>query len=164
MSRIRRLEGRVEEIELAMKRSKDVGLYRRLQCIQLGMKQPAMTTQEIAKFTLYSESNVSLIFKRYKQKGIDGLIDMRGGRYRENMSMEEEQELLRQFIEESKTGKLVVANKIKKAYESKLGTEVPKSTIYRLLDRHNFRKIAPYKRHTKADAEVQEAFKKTISP
>ena len=98
-----------------MKESKDVGLYRRLQCIQPGMKHPAMTAQEIGKFTLYSVSNVGLIFKRYKLKGIHGLIDMRGGRYRENMSIEEEQGLLQQFIEESKTGSLVAANKNKKA-------------------------------------------------
>ena len=79
------------------------------------MKHPAMTTQEIGKYTLYSVTNVSLIFKRYKLKGIHRLIDMRGDRYRENMSIEEEEELLRQFIEESKSGRLVAANKNKKA-------------------------------------------------
>ena len=164
MSRIRKLEGNIEEIEIAMKTSKDIGFYRRLQCVHLGLMNPSMTTKEIAMITLYSVPNVSLIFKSYRLKGIAGLIDMRGGRYRENLTFEEELELLQPFVEESKTGKLVVANKIKKVYEAKLGIEVPKSTIYRILDRHNFRKIVPYKRHTKADTEAQEAFKKTLPP
>ena len=49
---------------------------------------------------------------------------------------------------------------IKKAYEQELGKSVPKSTVYRMLARHNWRKIVPRPRHPKADIEAQEAFKK----
>ena len=88
--------------------------------------------------------------------------DKRGGEYRENMSVEDEQALLSSFEEESRSGKLVVAGKIKLAYEEKVGKEVAESTIYRMLDRHGFRKIVPYKRHPKANKEEQETFKKTL--
>jgi hypothetical protein len=38
---------------------------------------------------------------------------------------------------------------------------VPKSTVYRMLARHGWRKLAPRPRHRKADAVRQQAFKKT---
>jgi hypothetical protein len=80
------------------------------------------------------------------------------------MTLAEEAAFLAPFIEESKTGSIVVIGKIKKAYEEIVGKEVAESTIYRLLDRHGFRKIVPYKRHKKADTEEQETFKKTFPP
>jgi len=55
----------------------------------------------------------------------------------------------------------VVAAEVKRVFEVKVGKKVTESTIYRLLARHEFRKIVPYKRHKKANAEEQEAFKKT---
>jgi transposase len=78
------------------------------------------------------------------------------------MSIDQEREFLKPFEEEGKTGSLVVVGPIKRAYEAKVGKEVAESTIYRLLNRHKFRKIAPYRRHKKADKEAQEAFKKTL--
>ena len=93
-------------------------------------------------------------------EGFTGLEDGRGGRYRENLTIAQEEELLKPFEEQSKTGSLVVASKVKKAYEEKIGREVAESTIYRMLDRHDFCKISPYRRHKKANKEEQEAFKK----
>lgn len=78
------------------------------------------------------------------------------------MTLAEEGELLSSFEEQSKSGQLVVARKIKAAYEQKVGKEVAESTIYRMLARHGFRKIVPYRRHPKANTEEQETFKKTF--
>ena len=47
-----------------------------------------------------------------------------------------------------------------KAFEKKVGHPVARFTIYRLLERHDWRKIAPRPRHPKADSEDQDAFKK----
>ena len=95
---------------------------------------------------------------------MSSIKDKRGGRYRENMTLAEEADFLEPFIEKGKTGALAVAGEIKRVYEEKVGHTVAESTIYRLLDRHGFRKIVPYKRHKKAKTEDQEAFKKTSSP
>jgi len=92
---------------------------------------------------------------------MDSIKDKRGGRYREHMSINEEVSFLEPFEEQSKTGSIVVVGSIKKAYEAKIGKKVAESSIYRLLERHGFRKIVPYKRHKKADTQAQEAFKKT---
>jgi transposase len=102
-----------------------------------------------------------MIHSEYRKSGIESVKDKRGGRYRENMTFAEEAELLSKFEEESRSGKLVVAGKIKLAYEEQIGREAAESTIYRMLSRHGFRKIVPYQRHPKTDIEAQETFKKT---
>jgi len=156
------IEGSIIDIEIALKQCQDCGEYRRIQCIHLAMLHPDMSAKEIAKITLYSKNHVLIIHSNYRKNGLDGLLDKRGGRYRENMTFAEEQELLKPFEEESPKGSLIVAGRVKKAYEEKAGREVAESTIYRLLDRHGFRKIVPYRRHKKADKEAQETFKKTL--
>jgi len=162
MRRRKDLLGNVEELSRAMKAQQNLASYRRIQCVYLAIKYPEMSSKEIGEIALYSESRVWSIHAEYRQNGIQGLEDKRGGRYRENMSIEDEQALLNTFEEESNSGKLVVASKIKLAYEEKVGREVAETTIYRMLDRHGFRKIVPYKRHPKANKEEQDAFKKTL--
>ena len=58
-------------------------------------------------------------------------------------------------------GGVIVVSGIKAAYEQKLGQSVPKSTVYRMLARHDWRQIVPRPRHPKSDIDAQEAFKKT---
>ena len=164
MPKGRILGGEINEIVQAMKGCKSTGDYRRIQCVYLGMLYPDMSAKRIGEMTLYSESRVWAIHADYRKNGLPGLFDTRGGRYRENMTLAEETEFLEPYIEKGKTGALAVAGEIKRAYETKAGKKVAESTIYRLLDRHGFRKIVPYKRHKKADVGEQEAFKKTSSP
>jgi transposase len=163
MPKKRVLSGDIKEVAKAMKSCKNASDYRRIQCVHLGILHPDMTAKRISEITLYSENHVKIIHATYRKNGLEGLTDTRGGRYRQYLSVDEEKKLLEPFEEKSKTGTLVVANEIKKAFESKVGQEVAESTIYRLLDRHGFRKIVPFKRHKKADIEAQEAFKKTSS-
>jgi transposase len=162
MPKRKALEGNIDEIRNALKVIDDKGEYRRIQCVYLAISNPDMPNSKIAEITLFSLRNVYLIFDRYRKDGMEGLSDKRGGRYRENMTVDEESHFLKPFEEKSKIGSLVVLGDVKKAYEDKVGHEVAKSTIYRLFDRHGFRKIVPYKRHRKANKEEQEAFKKTL--
>ena len=161
MARRVKFDGDISELEMAMRSCKDNSEYRRIQCIHLAMLYPTMTAKEIAKITLFSESHVWSIHARYRKEGLEAFIDKRGGRYRQNLTLDQEIELLKPFEEQSKDGGMVVAKSFKKAYEQKLGRSVAESTIYRMLARHDFRKIVPYRRHKKADKEAQEAFKKT---
>ena len=83
-----------------------------------------------------------------------------GGRRRENLTFEEEVELLRPFIKTARAGGVLTVNPIKSAYEERLERAVADSTIYRLLARHNWRKLMPRPRHPKADEAAQTEWKK----
>jgi hypothetical protein len=48
------------------------------------------------------------------------------------------------------------------AFEKRIGHEVDDSTIYRLLNRHGWRKLMPRPRRPQADPQAQEQFKKTF--
>jgi len=86
----------------------------------------------------------------------------RGGRRRQNMSSEEEEEFLAPFLEKAKAGGILVVSEIKQALDQRLNRNVPLCSAYNLLHRHGWRKLAPDKRHPKADIEVQEEWKKNF--
>jgi transposase len=56
---------------------------------------------------------------------------------------------------------MLTVAEIQRAYEQRLGKAVAPSTIYRLLQRHGWRKVVPRPRHPKADVAAQAAFKET---
>ena len=65
------------------------------------------------------------------------------------------------FFEQARVGSISTAAQIKQAFEAQVGHEVAESTIYRLLDRHGWRKLVPRPVHPKADPAEQATFKKT---
>ncbi|MBV5323595.1 winged helix-turn-helix domain-containing protein, partial [bacterium] len=83
-----------------------------------------------------------------------------GGRRRENLSRDEETEFLAPFLEPARSGGIVVVGAIKLALETRLGRSVALASAYNLLHRHGWRKLAPDKRHPKADVVAQEDWKK----
>lgn len=90
-----------------------------------------------------------------------------GGRRRENMNHEEEVAFLAPFFEKASKGGILVVGEIKHALDTRLGRSTALASTYNLLHRHGWRKLAPDRRHPKADYEAQEAWKKnspTSSP
>lgn len=65
----------------------------------------------------------------------------RGGRRRQNMSFEQETQLLEPFFQKARKGKPLVVADIHKAYQTAVGKKVPASTIYRILARHGWRPL-----------------------
>jgi hypothetical protein len=51
---------------------------------------------------------------------------------------------------------------MQRAFEAKIKHEVHITSIYRLLDRHGWRKLVPRPRHPSANPEAQAAFKKPV--
>jgi hypothetical protein len=90
----------------------------------------------------------------------DGSQPARGGRRRENFTYEQEAELLKPFLETAGKGGILVVGKMKPKLEAAPGREMGLSTLYKLLHRHNWRKLAPDKRHPQSDPVAQEEFKK----
>jgi transposase len=88
----------------------------------------------------------------------------RGGRRRESMSIEEEQAFLAPFFENARCGGVLVVSAIHTALEQHLGRKIALASAYNLLHRHGWRKLAPDKRHVRADIKAQEDWKKTPHP
>jgi transposase len=83
-----------------------------------------------------------------------------GGRKRQNMSLEDEREFLAPFLASAAVGGVLVVGEIKAALDKRLGREVALASAYNLLHRHNWRKLAPDKRHPQSDPLAQEEWKK----
>ena len=105
-----------------------------------------------------SVRNLVSAFNRLGPEAIEG--PGKGGRRREYMSLEEEEKFLRPFFEQASTGQIATAMQIKRAWEERLGHSVHKTTVYRLLRRHAWRKVVPRPFHKQGKPEEQEEFKK----
>jgi|ERR1700674_528076 transposase len=84
----------------------------------------------------------------------------RGGRRRENLTREEEPAFLGPYLEQARTRGVPVVPPVKQALEARLGRAVALSSVYRLLQRHDWRKLVPDKRDPQGDGAAQEEWKK----
>jgi transposase len=149
-----------ERLSLLLKKSETKLEFQRIQCLWL-RSSLGLSSQDIATAIGWNPSSVRRIQASYLKEGETALlVNDRGGRHRENMSIEEEKELLEPFFREAKKGKVLVVKEIKLSYEDKVGYKVAKSTIYRMLVRHGWRKISPGPHHPKAYPAKQKEFKK----
>jgi transposase len=120
---------------------------------------------EVARAVGLSPSRVKRIWSEYFARGEPALTGPgRGGRRRENMTRPEEERLLAEFSAAAEEGGVLVVNDVKAAYERRVDRTVPKSTVYRMLARHGWRKIAPRPLHPKNDPDQAGAFKKNSAP
>jgi hypothetical protein len=76
------------------------------------------------------------------------------------MNREEEERFLAPFLEKASKGGILVVSEIKEALDRRLGRKVALSSAYNLLHRHNWRKLAPDKRHPQSDIQIQDEWKK----
>ncbi|HEU5377971.1 MAG TPA: winged helix-turn-helix domain-containing protein [Ktedonobacteraceae bacterium] len=80
------------------------------------------------------------------------------------MTFSEEKEFLAPFFTQAESRKIATVGQIQIAYEAPVGHEVDESTIYRLRNRHGWRKLMPRPRPPQADLQEQEQFQKTLMP
>ncbi|MDY6843772.1 MAG: winged helix-turn-helix domain-containing protein [Thermodesulfobacteriota bacterium] len=149
-----------ESLKELLKKTKAKADFQRVQCVWLRATF-GMSSDQIAAAVGYSPATVKKLWSEYFTKGEKILIGQgRGGRRRANLSLEEEKRLLGDFFEKEGKGGVLIVAEVKVAYEEAIGHSVPKSTIYRMLARHGWRKIAPRPRHPKFDPQKMEDFKK----
>lgn len=77
------------------------------------------------------------------------------------MPFEEEKKFLVPWELQAKDVGILVVSLIRAALAQHLGGSVKASVVYRLLERHGLRKVAPDTHHPKSDPAVQEEWKKT---
>ena len=90
----------------------------------------------------------------------DGQRQRAGGRRRENLSADREREILAPFLARASAGGILVVPQIKAELEVALGRSMALSSVYNLLHRHGWRKLAPDKQHPQSDPVAQAAWKK----
>jgi transposase len=149
-----------ETLKKLLEKSKTKSEYRRTMCVMLRatLQLPA---QKIAENVGLSRGAVEQIIARYLKSGAKSLLGSgSGGRQYAYMSIDEERQFVKDFGPKALDGGIIVVNEIIRAYEKKVGFTVAKSTVYRLLARYGWRKIAPRRQHPKADREKQLEFKK----
>src|SRR5207253_574696 len=93
--------------------------------VQLGVSRPFV-------------SKISSLYKRFGPQGLETVGP--GGRRNDYLSKDEEAAFLAPFIERAAQGELVTAKVIHQAFEQRVGQNVDDSTIYRLLQRHQWQK------------------------
>jgi hypothetical protein len=123
----------------------------------------AMSLADTAQVIGVSPGWACQLRKRFMRGQVVGAPDAPtpGGRKRENMSVAQEREFLAPFLESAAAGGVLVVGQIKAALDKRLGREVALASAYNLLHRHNWRKLAPDKRHPQSDPVAQEEWKKT---
>jgi transposase len=152
----------VEEVKRRMT-SDPRPLYRQRWLIIYNALVEPGKAEEIARHCGVSKATVHAVISSYNRLGLVAVeTPGKGGRRSGYLSREEEREFLAPFLARAERGELATTAEIWRAFEQRVGHEVDDSTIYRLLDRHGWRKLMPRPRHPKADPQAQEQFKKTL--
>ena len=151
-----------EEITEIRKTVKDKRVDKRLWAVQL--RGEGMDNPEIAEKLDTSAKVISRWVSAYCNGGIEALMGGKFGGNRRNISFEKETQFLSEFEALAKKGQLIEVSEIKQAYENLVGHSIGGGQIYRVLNRHGWRKVMPRSKHPKkaSDEEVEASKKLTI--
>jgi len=148
-----------EELAVWVRESPDKEAYKKRLAIWLTHLQHS--APEISDLLQVSTPAVWLWVKQYNRQGPSGLARRgRGGRHWSFLSWEEEEALLRSWEERALRGEVLTVVQMLPEVERAVGQSVSLGYVYRLLYRHQWRKLGPRPRHVKANRELQEEFKK----
>jgi len=153
-------ESRIEEIKEFRSKHCSKAEFRRFLCVWLRIDS-GMSAVEIASAVKLNAHTVRMVQRRFIEFGIVSFADKKMGRKTPpRMTFQEEEAFLGKFIGAAENASLLVAREIKAAWEKQLGCTVHKTTLYRMLKRHGWRKVVPRPRHPKRNQEAVDAFKK----
>ena len=128
------------ELEKLMAKTKKKSDFQRVQCVFLRARYNLKAT-EVAKITGQRPGTVRQVWSLYRREGKNALFcKTRGGRRNAHLSRDQEKLFLRPFFKKAEHGGELVVAEVHEAYESLIGKKVPKSTLYRILSRHGWRR------------------------
>lgn len=162
MARPRRIDAdMVAKAERVVARTRDIESLRMAQAVLL----PAvghLSLEQTGKVLGVGRATVARLQRRFRKQD-ETVSEPRarwGGRRRALLSLEKERAFLAAWMVRAERGELVVVWPLKAALSQELGRPVRASVVYRLLERHGWRKVAPDTRHPKSDPAVQAEWKK----
>ena len=149
-----------EKAQASLKDFPDHKVCLRLQAIVSSSRYPISQVSEIFGT---SRQTVWRWIKRFKAQGVDGLYDHPKGHKPAKLRAEHREEIAG-WLEHGRTrqGEPVhwTLSKLALAVESTFGIKIGQTALWRFVHELGFRQKVPRPTHTKADTEVQEAFKK----
>ena len=151
----------VQRLADRLKRAESHSEYQRIQCVLIRATLGSSAAQ-IAQLLGWSVATVHVMHSRWAKEG-EAIFQVRGrgGRHHQHLTPEQEQEVLAPFVQRAQAGGMLTVAEIQQAYVRRAGRDVARSTVYRLLQRHGWRKVVPRPRHPKADVAAQSALKET---
>ena len=156
--------GSAERLAALLKEAKDKAECQRIQCVWLRAAL-GLRAAQIAAALGWQVGSVRQVHSDYLRHGEPVLRSKpSGGRHHQNLTVEQEQELLLPFLEQAEAGGVLVVAPVQAAYEAAVGRPVHHSVVYRALHRQGWRKVVPRPKHPKASEAAQEAFKKSCLP
>lgn len=162
MSRPRRIDPiAIKHARAAVAQAQDTEELRCAQAILL----PALTgatLEETAALLGVGRASVARLQARFRQRSAAGKAKPRnwGGRRRALLTWAEEKRFLAPWVEQARDGRMLVVSSLRAAFAQSVGRPVAATVVYRMLERHGWRKVAPDTRHPKADPKAQEDWKK----
>ena len=133
---------------------------RRFLCVWLRAER-RMSAAEIAMVLGMNANSVRIVQRRFIAEGASVFKGApKGPKGPFLMSFAEEARFLEKYRDAAVDGSMLTAADIKAAWEGALGRRVHKTTLYRMLKRHGWRKVVPRPRHPKQDPGAVDAFKK----
>lgn len=85
-------------------------------------------------------------------------------RNRATASLEREAQVLDAVLRDAQGGAVLVVPQLRPLIEKRLGKTLALSSVYRMLARHGWRKLAPDTQHPDGDPAAREAWKKNSAP
>lgn len=146
----------------ARKKNQKKGAERRLRALQLYAE--GKSEEKIGEMTGYHPKHIGVIVRKFDMGGVEAVAGNHYKGNRRNMSFEEEEELLKPFFEEAAKGRIVNVAEIEEAYRKAVSHSISNGQIYRVLKRHEWRKVMPRGRHPdQASEEEREDSKEKLN-
>ena len=155
-------EEEYQAIQAARKANKNKRVEKILEVPAL--RYEGKSNSEIAEKTGFNKKYITTLLTKYKNLGLDEYKRIKQTSHRRNMTLEEESVFLEECSRLADEGKILTVAELKAKYDEMLGMETAKSTIYRVLKRHGWRKIMPRSKHPKAASKEEQSSQKKLKP
>lgn len=149
------------EVKAAQKANREKQIENRLKV--LAMRYEGKKMDEIAAATGFHHAHISNLLRKYFEEGLTAIAEKHYLGNNRNMSIEEESAFLEPYREQAEAGHILDTGEIKRAYEEKVGHKIGNGQIYRVLDRHGWRKVMPRSQHPKKASEEDIASSKKLT-
>jgi len=151
-----------EKAEAALKALPDSKVCIRLKAIISSARHPISLVSSVLGT---DRTTVWRWIKRFASQGISGLVDEPKGHKPPKLGAEQRQQVAH-WLEESRTSQgepiFWTLPKLMQAIEMEFGISLGKTSTWDLVHQLGFKQKVPRPRHTKADKQAQESFKKNL--